>query len=1054
MVFSRNSVRALRGGLVLLFAGMCGVGHAEMFYWKGGDGDWSDSSKWGVGGLSKANPDGLLPSAEDDAYFSGGIGGRVRLDSADCVASRILVGNTSSAYSEEIEPVVFHGGGVLTATTGGISYVYSGRHVILDTNTTLKVNIFQCHQSYGVGSSLEIREGAVFDNNLGRTTIAQGSQLIVNGGTAIGNLTISSGATFRMTSGVYRYVQKVDGLNEGAILDITGGTIIFGKESRDGQTFKGDDEFMMTYWPDRAGKALVVDASSSASVVQGNNVGIGYSDDVYRLSGALYITNDVAKNSSTTHGRLFVFTNAAFYGGGELVARALSHGRDEDMPLDFALSKVWLEEGLATYGKLSKDITFHGATTFGAWGDWARDSKNRVEMHLDGDFVFDTSDCRDPSGAAHALALQRHTLDCPWTALSFLGGGLLDWAAYNPQHAVALKSLEIGDHTAVDLSGMKGALWLKDLTVGPQAQVRVPFKCVNTLSNIHLVGFANTRLAPDAQFTAIGEYASVAGNTGVFYPIFTAAPDGDWPDPAQWTLRLDGEPEDGAHTWEMRVAGPSVYLRDGKKTPYSGNVHWRGSVSGYFSDAGNWSDGNTIASGSSIWLAGEARTCITNDLTSFTSKGIRVAQDAGPYVVRGNEIRVTRGSTSFSNSSAAIYHQGQFPLVLECPIAGTTTRFWIANEASSYIALMNEQALSMPGKGITARGRILVGGNLNAAEIDLQPHWNDARGTFFAVLSHGNAVFTAQQEPLTNATPFVVSAGGRLAFEGGAFAYGVATNTHLVDGTMAILAPLSAAAADAAICFAGTGVVQVATSRSSAAGNAEVSLNGGITLEPPAEGWTTVTSEATDHAITLALPEWGRAVLAPTNDFVYGPAAGVTPTSAADSRALAVGRFGRLTLSGDANFRFADPLVCGAHATLVKTGSGSLCWDNAANVAPERLELQGGAFAWSVPLAVSDLIAATGTTLAFGATEGQVAPLAVTEGDVDLDGVSILPGDAAARQAAQRGGGAVVLTVASRRVITGTPVLDGKLRATVVDLPEGGQALRVSLAKGLTISIR
>ena len=215
-----------------------------------------------------------------------------------------------------------------------------------------------------------------------------------------------------------------------------------------------------------------------------------------------------------------------------------------------------------------------------------------------------------------------------------------------------------------------------------------------------------------------------------------------------------------------------------------------------------------------------------------------------------------------------------------------------------------------------------------------------------------------------------------------------------------------------------------------------------------------MTSEATDHVITLALPEWGRAVLAPTNDFVYGPAAGVTPASAADSRALAVGRFGHLTLSGDANFRFADPLVCGAHATLVKTGAGSLIWDNAANVAPERLELQGGALAWSVPMAVSDLIAASGTTLAFGAQEGQVTPLTITEGDVDLDGVRILPGDAAARQAAQRGGGAVVLTVAPRRVITGTHALDGKLRATSEELPEGGQALRIGLAKCLTISIR
>ncbi len=1024
----------LKSGVVLGALGALVVSaYAVNVEWKGGDGRWDDPAMW------KGE---AVPLASETAVFAEGIGGRVELVGTHVVAA--LVVDSAGQGLPDAAPVTFYGGGTLTANLE-LAEIRSGRQVVVSNAcVVLGATVYVGQDG---PARLEVCAGGLWDVSAGRTWIHGGSTLHIEGGEVRGNLTVNAGGCFRMTAGVYRYTQKTDGLAAGAILDVTGGTIIYGSELRKNETFIGDDAQMMAFWPDRMAKTLVVDAYNSSSF-GGNCVGIGYSNDVYRLSGALFVTNHVPE-ATTEDGRLLVCTNAAFYGRGTFTARSLSHGQDQNMPLDFGLSAVRLEQGLInkhiTKDKIDKEMTFHGTTTFGAWGDWSRAKSSHVLLRPEGELTFDTADCNDASAAAHTLALPRLLLDCPWSVLAFVGGGSVDCLLGQPRQVIALRTLDIGADTAASFAGDGGTeYWIKDFAAASGAQVTVPFKCLNSASNISIVCMGSSRVASGAQFTAIGDYASVAGSPGSFYHVFTAAPGGDWPDPAQWNLQLVDEPAGSGHSWEMRVTGPTVYVRDGNMAPYSGNTHWTGAVSGNFSDAGNWSDGAVPSS--AVWLAGETRTIVTNDIDSFKSKGLRVASDAGPFVVHGNTITVNRTAAGFYN--AQIQHYGQFPLVLECPIVCSSYPFYVANDGPSYVAFMNELSLA---QSLTVRGRLLVEGALTATGIDLQDHASVGNGTLLGILEHGHARFTAQSAAFTNAAPFAISAGGRLTFEGGAFTYGAVTNMHIVDGTLDIRVPLSAAASDAGVVFAGTGVVQVASVKSAPCGDALVQLNGGVTLVPPSEGWTTVTSEAADHAITLALPEWGRAVLAPTNDFVYGPAAGVTPTGTGD-RALAVGRFGCLTLAGDANFRFADAIVCGAHSTLVKRGAGCLVWDNAAHVAPERLEIEGGTFAWSEPVAVSDLVAAPGTTLAFGATEGTVSPLAVTEGDVDLDGVTILPATEAARNAAA--GGVTVLTVSANRSIKGMPTVGDNIRIKLVDLPGGGQALQLRVKTGTVWFVR
>jgi hypothetical protein len=326
----------------------------------------------------------------------------------------------------------------------------------------------------------------------------------------------------------------------------------------------------------------------------------------------------------------------------------------------------------------------------------------------------------------------------------------------------------------------------------------------------------------------------------------------------------------------------------------------------------------------------------------------------------------------------------------------------------------------------------------------------------FHVLSTGDVKASNQVSAFTNTACMSVCGGGKMRFEGGNFRYAKVANTHLVDGLLDIAVPFFCGADDAGtaasdIGFEGTGVVRIASVKSSSLGNSAVKLNGKVNLVPPATGWTTVTADATDTALTLALPEWGRATLAPTNDFVYGPANGVTPSTVAADRAFACGRFSELTVDSDYAVAFADPLVFAPYATLVKKGAGTISFTTGNDVFPETLKVEAGTFAWSVPVAVTNLEVTAGAKLAFSAANGTVHPISVRE-SVSLEGVVIEPADAATRMAMARG--TTVVEVPAFRKITGTPVCGPMMKLTVASTASGGMALKVSPIFGAQFILR
>ena len=1016
---------------VLMSMACAGTGVAGNVYWKGGDGRWNDPAMW--------SPEGV-PTAESIIIFEKDKGGCVELD-GDCVSLQILFSRSGKDFPDAA-PVTFHGGG--TVQTGNFN-LYTGRELTVTGATVRLTGTIKVGDENGPGR-LEIQEDGVWDASASRNNVYANSTFFVNGGLAMGNLTVVPNGTFRMTSGTYRFVQKDDGLQTGAIMDVTGGTVIFGSEMRNGETYKYDDVGKAAFFPDRPGKTLVVDSNNTGNApIGGKNVALGLEQDTYRLSGTLVVTN--VTGGTADNGRILSMTNATYYGGGTMVANRFLSGRSEGLPQYLGLSRFELGEGFYQYGKASTDMFLHGPTTLAGWADWKRDSGERMVLHIDGPLTVETDDCR--TGDARNIQMQCLDVSKPGASLAVTGCGTADVMFEVRPVQYPLAGLSVGDGTSLALSNdknQKEQYWVEEFAVGAGGQVTVPFKCLNAVSNLSISCIGSSQVAADARMTALCDYASVANNTGAFYHVYSAAPGSAWPDPAQWTLQMNGTPEN-PDPWEMHVVGPTVYLCDGKASPSTTNDRWTGEKSGLFSDVDNWSNRARPTASGSLWMTGTRQTVVTNDIGNVGGKGVRIGSDAGPFVIRGQGISVTRSSTGFGNAQAAVYHVGSFPAIFECPITGTVPEFWIANEGYSYIAFMNTEALSLAGKTVQLRGRVIIGGAATAKNLHFQSHWTRANESLLALVGKGTLTLTEQTAAFTNSAAFSVGAGTKLTISGGSFRYAKTELTHRVDGLLDLQVPFGpgtdiAGLAAVDIGFAGTGVVQVASVKSSVLGSSRVKASAGVTLSPAGD-WTTVTADGADAYLGMSVPDWGKAAFAPRGDCTYGPASGVTPTTDAAARAFECGDYSELTVESDHAVAFADPLVFGVHAKLVKKGAGRLAI-SAADVLAETVELEAGTLALSAPETVGSFAAAEGTTLELAAG----ASVTVTDEDLSLDGLTVsLTGDAPQEWT-------TLFTVAPLRTISGMPTLPDDVKAKFVVNDDGSTSLVTKARRGMMLLLR
>ena len=991
------------------FVTLAGWGGANELSWRGGDGAWNDPNMW--------SPN-RVPTSADHVFFTGGRGGRVLVDGA-AEASYVFVGEDGKV-EDEIAPVEFYGGGTITMC-GAAMQAFGGRHVVV-TNVTIdstgKGFYLKCKD--GIGGSLEIRSGGACIGASSRNYVYAGSEIFINGGKMSGNLTLFTGATFRMSDGTYEFLEKAPTINDGCTVDISGGNVI---------SKPGFDEPHSAFF-DRSGAVTTIKGATSL-----------YDLDAVRvLPRELHVTNENGNAS------LVAYSNMTFLGREVLDVDSLQV-RNKSI-LQLKTPELRVRDSLHSPAS-GAEIDLHGDTLIKSRGGWT--ASNGMRLMSDGAVELDTDDA--DGGAAHALDLMRFGFDANGS-LEVTGAGSVDKLLFadSPSEASVPRSLKLPSFGApcwTHCISRGASIFFRDIEIGANEEIMLPCRnSVHASSNSSYNAFCKSTVDPTVHFDVLittngffdskGKYNAGALSAGSLYAVFLGGAKSDWLNSDQFSLvSPDGNPE-SLGNWQLRFVGPMAYLSDGTLVPSTGNGYWCGAVSGYTSDAKNWCNEDMTAS--AAYFVGEDRNVVTNDLPDWKQKGFRTNTTTGPFVLRGNAITLNRDAANLGTSSS-FYHNGGFPFLFEAPmkLASGVTKLTFVVNTTSRLALTG--AMDFTGASVGLGGDIQVGSTFVCKSIWFGLKGKDTewgRANALTVLEDATMTVSGQDDCLTNGI-FIVQGGGKLEFAGGEFAWGGADRVNTVDGVIDFQVPLSGACS---LGFSGTGVVNVASVRSAAAGNASVLLDGKLKLVPSAD-WTTVTSEAADRSITLTLPKWGRATLAPVADFTYGPASGITPTTDAATRAFACGDLSELTVDSDHAVAFADPLVFGEHAKLVKKGTGRMTV-SAADVLPETVELKSGTLALAAPKAVARFVASGGATLELAAG----ASLNVTEDNVSLDGLTIVPPAGAADWTP-------LMTVAKWRTFAGEPSFSGgDYRVKLVSNGDGTTSLAVKEKTGLMLILR
>ena len=302
----------------------------------------------------------------------------------------------------------------------------------------------------------------------------------------------------------------------------------------------------------------------------------------------------------------------------------------------------------------------------------------------------------------------------------------------------------------------------------------------------------------------------------------------------------------------------------------------------------------------------------------------------------------------------------------------------------------------------------------------------------------------SQDMSCPNAFDLDVESGATYLISGGTRYYWTSyPHDYFVNGIFDCRIPLGGTTT---MDISGTGTVYLASTISTG-GDCDVYLGGGIRVIPAS--WQTVTDSANPgKRIRPVITTW--ATFGATNDWTYGVADGVTPTTEPAARAINLMR-PLSTLTVDTadpmtgighSVTFADPVA--GHGKLVKDGVGTLVLASMGNDIRGGVTVKGGSLAWTAPQLIGKLAAEKGTALKFGLVDGEPVKLTVAS-DLDLDGVGLAPfGDTGDFTK-----WVTVIETTGDAKIVGAPIVPDEVKCRVV-----GNRLQLKTKMGMCLTVR
>lgn len=869
--------------VVLCVCGLC-VSGATDNWWRGTvDDNWSTPGNW-----SREH----VPTADEDVYVGTPAEPIVIFVSGEESVNKIVLQAISAATATG-PSVTFRkaDGAVMAKIVAATSPTHGmGRAVVWDG-----VQYEQTAGDYSMSAygSITVDHDCGFVMKAAQPFFRFGSRssFVLNSGTASFYPFGSNGdaCEFRVAGGVYDFSSMngswVNTFPANAVIDFRGGTVL----KTTGETIK-DPRFLPK------GTAVFDNRGASGSS------GMAFADSFdEEFSGTLYLTNGANTAISLTGPEATLRGRGAYF-----ASWFYPHGANATY--DFDLARVVLKQYL--YGAGTTTLRFFNGVTFGAWGGDVATYQGPKEMDLYGDAVLQTSDAMDGE-TARTIKLSNGTVKLmPQASLAVSGAGK-GWISTSIAAADPLGKIDVGTGATLELGTVnagKSPVKVRDLMLGDAAKIAYTVNNTSIESeNVPTVG-----AGASLEISASG---MTAGTPKAIY--YSAAADESDVLPA---VNFSGS----AGNWQVKRLGGLLYLEDNASYPeLTDSTGWKvAPADGYWETAGNWVGGVAPGANESavFWASSvaaitnrDAVTCVSI-IGGFSPAASNDQKPTTPYVFRGKTMTLTSNTSYFL--SGAFCWWGQAPVIFENEVIGSgKDYFYVYVNKPTFVEFRNK--LTATGS-LCVNGDVRVAGAATAKSITFGSSAG-GRPTVLHVYNGGSLSVSAQSAVQTDANAILAIASGSTVIVGGTqLAFNsAAVRSHVVNGTLSVTCPYVNLGTQT---FVGAGMLAFDSATTAADGAGVTYLAHGMTLKMGGDWQTAADETATSR---IALDKFEKATLGATANWTYGPAEGVTPTSASEARALTLGDHAELTVAAGARtITLAEPIV-GAKAS-VKLASGTL----------------------------------------------------------------------------------------------------------------------------------
>ncbi len=241
----------------------------------------------------------------------------------------------------------------------------------------------------------------------------------------------------------------------------------------------------------------------------------------------------------------------------------------------------------------------------------------------------------------------------------------------------------------------------------------------------------------------------------------------------------------------QRIAG-SYVLTDGLYAPSVGYYTWRGQTDGYW-NANNWQSYKPSAANGAIF-SGIRHTINTNDFENFETPYLHFANTAGPFILRGNPVKLTASGVD-TYADSAISSISQSPQIVALDVTSEQAVLGVsALSRFDASVLCLRGAVSVPNGSFAPSGDIVIDGTVNAKDLQLRNTtiynstyslYPQYRSTTLTIRKTGTVNIADQTTVNATTSALWIAKGGRVNVTGDWICNDV-TNEYYVGGTFAV----------------------------------------------------------------------------------------------------------------------------------------------------------------------------------------------------------------------------------------------------------------------------